>query len=268
MSRRDYRVKVLHAVHLFRQGEAYHSAIAACGLLPALPEVHDSRDGMPHAIPERTDEPAVTAPPTSTRHATDLATPSRRSGARHQHKLDTLAALRNAALRLALDRGLSAITVADIATAAGVSRRTFFNYFATKEDALVGETPQFTTHLHQALAARPEHEPPLTAAEHALQETYAVFYTDDVRDRIRARHQLLNSHPELLGRHLARYAAFENVLVDALSARRDTSADPELLATLIASAVRLCTHRWAHDGDPSLAQRLTTAFAHLRHDPH
>lgn len=210
----------------------------------------------------------MTAPPTTTRHATDLATSGARGGARHRRKLDTLAALRNAALRLALDRGVSAITVADIATAAGVSRRTFFNYFATKEDVLVGETPQFTAHLHEALVARPEHEPPLTAAENALQETYAVFFTDDVRDRIRARHQLLNSHPELLGRHLARYAAFENVLIDALSARRDTSADPELLATLIVSAVRLCIHRWAHDGDPSLAQRLTAAFANLRHGPH
>lgn len=209
-------------------------------------------------------EPAVTAPPTATRHATDLATSGTRSGTRHQRKLDTLAALRSTALRLALERGVSAITVADIATAAGVSRRTFFNYFATKEDVLVGEAPQFTAYLHQALTERPEHEPPLTAAEHALQDTYAVFFTDDVRDRIRARHQLLATHPELLGRHLARYAAFENVLTEALSARQDSNADPELLATLIASAVRLCIRRWAHDGDPSLAQRLTDAFTTLR----
>ena len=155
--------------------------------------------------------------------------------------------------------------MADIAAAAGVSRRTFFNYFATKEDVLVGEAPQFTTHLHQALTERPEHESPLTATENALQDTYAVFFTDDVRDRIRTRHQLLNDHPELLGRHMARYAAFENLLTEALAARQDSNADPELLATLIASAVRLCIRRWAHDGDPSFAQRLTDAFATLRH---
>lgn len=210
----------------------------------------------------------MTAPPTPTRHATDLAASGPRSGARYRRKLDTLAALRNAALRLALDHGPGAITVADIATTAGVSRRTFFNYFATKEDALVGEIPQFTAYLHRALTGRPDEEPPLTAAEHALQETYAVFVADDVRDRVRARHQLLNTHPELLDRHLARYAEFEHVLTDALVTRRDTSTDPELLATLITSAVRLCLHRWAHDGDPPLAQRLTTVFAALRHGPH
>jgi AcrR family transcriptional regulator len=196
-------------------------------------------------------------------HAAVVTRPGQPSGRRYQHKLDTLAALRHAALRLALTHGLEAITAAEIAEAAGVSRRTFFNYFASTEDALVGETPQLSEHLRVAIAARPTGESPLAAVRAALTETAAAMVTDDVRDRIHARHQLLTVHPELLGRHLARYAAFEGLLTEAIAARRDTDTDPELLATLIAGAVRLCAHRWAEHGDPSLSQRLHTALATL-----
>jgi hypothetical protein len=73
--------------------------------------------------------------------AVGVTRPGPGGGARDQHKLDTLSGLRRAAVELALERGVEHITVADIAAAAGVSRRTFFNYFATKEDALVGEYP-------------------------------------------------------------------------------------------------------------------------------
>lgn len=206
------------------------------------------------------------------RYAVELAGPDHAGGARHRHKLETLAALRHAALHLALERGVDAITVNDIAGAAGVSRRTFFNYFASKEDALVGETPQLSAFLRQALADRPAHESPLTAVERALLETYRVFVTEDIRDRIRARHRLLAAYPQLLPRHLTRYAAFEQLLEDALTARATShpehQADPGLLATLLASTVRHCAHRWAEDGDPPLVQRLTAAFTALRHGLH
>jgi AcrR family transcriptional regulator len=155
-------------------------------------------------------------------------------GARYQHKLETLAALRAAALQLALHQGLETITATDIATAAGVSRRTFFNYFASKEDALVGETPQLATFLREAITTRPAAEPPLTAVQTALLETAAAYITNDVRDRIRTRH---HTPPRI---------------------------EPGLLATLIAGTARWCTHQWAEHGDPPLTQRLDTALSSLR----
>lgn len=199
------------------------------------------------------------------RHA---ALPDPPSGPWRQHKLDTLAALRHAALHLALEHGVEAITVADIAIAAGVSRRTFFNYFATKEDALVGETPQLSAYLREAIAARPAAETPLAAVHTALRQTYSVFVTDDGRERIRLRYQLLASHPQLVPHHLARYVAFEHLLTEALTARdttHETSTDLGLLAALAASTTRLCTQRWAEHGNPSLATRLDTAFTTLQH---
>lgn len=202
-------------------------------------------------------------------HAATLTWADRPGGARYQRKLDTLAALRHAALRLALDRGVEAITVADIATSAGVSRRTFFNYFATKEDALVGETPLLSAFLRDAIAARPDDESPLHTLESALQQTLGACITEGGRERIRARHQLLAAHPELIPRHLARYAAFEQLLADALAARANrhgsTGTDLGLAAALVATTVRLCLQRWAEQGDPPLSQRLTAAFATLHH---
>lgn len=59
---------------------------------------------------------------------------------RERQRLDNLRHLHEAALALATEQGLSEATVDAIAAAAGVSRRTFFNYYATKEDAILGIT--------------------------------------------------------------------------------------------------------------------------------
>lgn len=197
--------------------------------------------------------------------AASLTLPGAGGGARVQHKLDTLAKLRRAALNLALAKGVEQITVADIAAAAGVSRRTFFNYFSSKEDALVGENPELAEFLRQAIAARPAGEPAVTAVHHALRETITVWFTDDIRDRLAARYRLISGYPALLPRHLARYAAFEQLLAEGITARSTHGGpDPELLATMAASAVRLCVLQWTRDGDLPLTERLDTAFAALR----
>ncbi|MCO1337830.1 hypothetical protein BJH93_02835 [Kocuria polaris] len=59
-------------------------------------------------------------------------------GARERRKEATAAALIDHARRLTAERGLAGFTVEELAEAAGVSRRTFFNYFQTKEDAVLG----------------------------------------------------------------------------------------------------------------------------------
>jgi len=77
-------------------------------------------------------------------------------------------ALRVAAEELIARRGYEKVTVEDIARAAGVSRRTYFRYFETKEDVVVAGSDRFADDLLAALAARPAREAPLLAIRNAL----------------------------------------------------------------------------------------------------
>lgn len=56
-------------------------------------------------------------------------------------KLKTRRSIEDHATRMVLDRGMNNVTVEEIAEAAGISPRTFFNYFSTKEEAIIGATP-------------------------------------------------------------------------------------------------------------------------------
>jgi AcrR family transcriptional regulator len=78
------------------------------------------------------------------------------------------AALSAAAEELFLARGFEKTTVEQVARAAGVSRRTFFRYYESKEDVLVERSDRLGEQLLAELAARPRSEPPLLAIRNAL----------------------------------------------------------------------------------------------------
>src|SRR5690625_7544463 len=84
-------------------------------------------------------------------------------GLRERKKRATRAALQLTALQLVADRGLDHVTVEDITEEVGVSPRTFFNYFATKEEAIIGTDPDLLPALTEALRARPAEESHLTS---------------------------------------------------------------------------------------------------------
>lgn len=180
-------------------------------------------------------------------------------GLREWKKTTTAAALRSAALRLASERGLAHVTVEDIAAAAGVSARTFFNYFACKEDALVVPGAGLSEKVAGALAARPEGEPIVRAVQQSLLGLLAGFDPPpELREDWALRAGLVESNPDsLLPRQMAAYASFEATLAQAIAARTGTDVDadlmPGLLAAVVAAASRSAMARWCHSPGSSLA---------------
>jgi AcrR family transcriptional regulator len=75
--------------------------------------------------------------------------------AREASRLATWRALREATVRLVTERGFAAVTVDDVAAAAGTSRRTFFNYFPTKTAALFDPDPELAGRLERLTEEAP-----------------------------------------------------------------------------------------------------------------
>ncbi|MEU5837167.1 TetR family transcriptional regulator [Streptomyces diacarni] len=163
-------------------------------------------------------------------------------GLRERKKLETRSALRAAAVAMYLERGPAAVTVHDICEAAGVSPRTFFNYFETKDDAVFDWDNRLTGHLVDLLAARPAAEPPLTALRQTLRTAIPALVADA---GWRERRKLLGAHPELVPKLVHSNSHMAEALSDAVAARTGLPSDalyPRLLAgagmTVLRSAIR------------------------------
>lgn len=194
---------------------------------------------------------------------TETTTPP---GLRERKKLATRRALASAALRLAAERGPDAVTVDAISDAAGVSARTFFNYFASKEDAILGVDPVRTAEFRDRLVARPAGEAPLEALLATITEASATLA--DRAEEFSLRLRLVRDHPSLFPRYVAGFSAHERELVEAVAARSglDPDADlyPTLAVTAALTAMRVAVHHWeATDRAASLEDVLADAFGHL-----
>lgn len=182
-------------------------------------------------------------------------------------------ALREAALRLALEHGPGNVRVEDIAAAAGVSPRTYNNYFASREQAIVAAvTAEREASVAAAVAARPAG----MGLAQAVVESVVGRYTaqgDEARDGL----LLIITHPGLRDAFLAATTAIEHPLADSIAARLGGSGGPtaRVLAASVAAAVRVGLERWLQPagGAPagsglvvpsgSLAEVLRAALAPL-----
>lgn len=184
-------------------------------------------------------------------------------GRRDRKRMATHHALRSAALRLVAERGIHQVTVEEIAEAADVSVRTFFNHFPSKEDALVGLDPELAEELDRALASRPSEEAPLASLRAVLIE-FAVAAVER-SDEWPLRMDVVKSAPELLPRLLGSVSALEQTLVRGIAARQGQDPAAELYSALVASVamagVRTAIARWREcHGAESLAAILERAF--------
>jgi len=191
-------------------------------------------------------------------------------GLRERKKAETREALMSAALRLAEELGPDSVTVEAIAEAAGVSPRTFFNYFSSKDDAVAGMTPAHSSELLVGLTARPEDEAPLDALRGAAQDI-AGRLEERAEDWMRRR-KLFQRHPTLAARYAAGYGEVERGLVEEVARR--TGLDPDLdtyPAVVVAAAmgaVRAAIGVWRErEHPPPLAELLDEAFDRLAEGP-
>lgn len=185
---------------------------------------------------------------------------------RERKKEATRQALHEAVLRLAMERGLDAVTVDAIADEANVSRRTFSNYFANKEDALLYGDRARVDLLLEAVRSRPAGEPPWQALTMGAFARYADL--DSIDPGWLAQVQLVRQHPLLLAQQFAMQAALEAALAVEIAARTPGPADPlrcQLMAATFLAALRTATTVWVERGGPgSLRDAVTTALGYAR----
>jgi AcrR family transcriptional regulator len=185
------------------------------------------------------------------------------SGLRERKKLATRLALHEAALRLVAERGLDAVSVDEIADRADVSPRTFFNYYPSKVDAVLGLDPDGHRQQADALLARPADESPVQALR-AVARAQAVEMAADM-ELWPLRLTVIEAHPALLAQLAAAFGEAEKVLAEAVAERTGTrvgvDVHPTLLAGVAGVAIRTSLHRWlASDFTASLPGLVDEAW--------
>ena len=169
--------------------------------------------------------------------------------------------LAEAALKLIAFQGFEETTIDQIAAAAGVSRRTFFRYYQSKEDVIVESLGEVGEQLRAALEARPAAEAPATAMRQALSvfEDACAEYPEKV---LRLTELILHT-PALYARYLERQAQWRSDLAATLVRR---SSMQELRAVVTAgvafAALDAALREWvAADGKKHLGDLLDETFA-------
>ncbi|MFV0136224.1 TetR family transcriptional regulator [Streptomyces sp. HMX87] len=196
------------------------------------------------------------------------ATPA--PGLRERKKQRTRDALLRAALELFTERGYEETTVDDIAAAVDVSQRTFFRYFASKEEAAFFVARLAEARFVDAVRGRPPGETPFEALRQALVESWdgigAAIEQLVPLDLHMRFYRVVESTPALLAAHLRRATELEEEIARVVAAREglDVDADPRprVLVAVFGSVMRVTERIWSAGDDIGLAalRDLTTTY--------
>lgn len=188
-------------------------------------------------------------------------------GRRQRRQLQTRRALQAAALRLFAERGFEATTIEDITDAVDVGRRTFFRYFATKEDVLLPHNQDVLVRLSEELAARPKSEPIEDSLQAAIQAILGAeeHSPEEKQKLVFLRAKLMATTPSLVARSLELQVAWEAVIAAAIAERRGvdavTDVSSRLLAAGVVAALRVALDVWvARGGTVDMASLVGEAF--------
>lgn len=185
------------------------------------------------------------------------------TGLRERKKAETRRAIAAVALELALEQGPDVITVDDIAARANVSPRTVFNYFGSKDEAILGIDPDKRAEICAQLLVRPATETPLEAIAAVL--TALLTSSGDAGGNWRDRSRLVALYPHLLAAQVASQAAMEAELAATIATRTGLSDDDSYCHLLVAASLLVSRRALAH-GASSVAvtrRQLDEGFATL-----
>jgi AcrR family transcriptional regulator len=198
---------------------------------------------------------------------------------RERKKRQTRDALVHAALTLFDAKGYEHTAVREITDAVDVSERTFFRYFASKEDLALSVIRERSDELVRELAARPAPEPPMTALGNAFKASMRVLALDDDQPGGESLYlrviMLIVSTPTLLAAHLGARSDQDARLVGVLAEREGvdplTDLRPRLAAAVFGGLVFTANQMWQAEGDGTVgammaaydacASQLTPALA-------
>jgi AcrR family transcriptional regulator len=180
---------------------------------------------------------------------------------RERRRTETTTSIADAALDLAIANGWDAVTVDEIAARAGISRRTFFNYFATKDEALFSNAVPWS---EQNLATFTSSDGPVVDA---LELLFVARTSAEKHDRERSLQvmRLVESSPELLPGLLGRVAESEKALAEAVVARDGVDEfTAQAIAAIAGAMARVSGMGWLAGLQPDPVTATRAAWSALR----
>lgn len=183
-------------------------------------------------------------------------TTGRLPGLRERKKRQTRDALVQAAHQLFLGQGFAETTVDEIAAAVDVSQRTFFRYFANKDEVALAVMADAENHFIECVRQRPAGESPFEALRASIVQSWRDLATADrtgagsVTSALELL-RMIEETPTLLAAHLRRVTEQERVIVRVLAEREGVDPDqdlrPRVLAAAFGSVLRAAHLSWTPD---------------------
>jgi AcrR family transcriptional regulator len=169
--------------------------------------------------------------------------------------------LSEVALRLLTDRDFDSLTIDQIASAAGISRRTFFRYFTSKEDMVFAFLDQWAVRLAADIVARPADENPVEAVQNSFRQLTAA-YDDRALELVRlVRETPLLREQEKINREHLRIAVV-NALATRLGVSPENDMRPQILATIAFAPLDAAMFAWfGSRSDEEIGKLLDEALA-------
>ena len=182
---------------------------------------------------------------------------------REERKVRTRAAIVATALHLFALHGYGAVTVSEIAAAAGVGERTLYRYFADKEELLFAEDVDMRETLRAGIEAQPAGRAPVAVLRAASATVARIL--QGRREEMRARAEVVSGAPALAAREQAKHAAWAALLAHELTRRGVDAGQATLLGRVAVSCYDEAVARWLtpQGAHGTLEDELEATFTQL-----